>query len=306
MLNSHKRRSARQPDFVHQTATILRWLVWGVIFAMLGVMIYRAVPVNDESASVEIPAPLPEGQRPKLDLDREKLAGVEDDAPFRAKEKDAWFEVMDLLRSTPEETLRQASLGPVTWIQLFNQPKVYRGEPITLVGRVRRAHRLNTPKKYYQLWFQPNDNRDERIAVHCLELPKDFPLGMAINEPVVLTGIFFKRLAYRGQVDLVKEPLVLANSLQWTPQPKMTEQGMPLTVTNLVTIVVVALVLSVAFVLFWHFRTRRPKQTDLPEEIEISDKLFEVKSFNDEVEEDGEAKEFGDFEGDAEDTSDEE
>ena len=279
---------------------------------MLGVMIYRAVPVDEESAPVEIPAPLPEGQRPKLDLDREKLGIVEDNTRFRNEEKDAWFHLLDVLRSTPEEKLQQSSLGPVTWLQLFNQPDVYRGEPITLVGHVRRAFRLNAPEndlgfeKYYQLWLQPNDNRDRVVVVYCLNLPKDFPLGMKVNEPVVLTGIFFKRWLYKGQADFELAPVVLANSLQWTPQPKMTEQGMPLTVTNLVTIVVVALVLSVAFVLFWHFRTRRPKQTDLPEEIEISDKLFEVKSFDDEVEEDGEVKEFGDFEGDAEDTSDEE
>lgn len=297
MLPSDKRRSAKQSDFAQQAATIFRWLVWGVIFAMLGVMLYRAVPESEEAASVAVPAPLPEDQRPKLPVDFQKLEVVEDNTQSRSQESEAWFHIFDVLRTTPAETLQKASLGGVSWIQLFNQPDVYRGEPLTFAGRVRGASRLNTPEnelgieKYYRLWLQPSDNRDRLIVVYCLKLPKDFPLGMELNEPVVLTGIFFKRWLYRGKVDFELAPVVLANSIEWTPHPTGTEGGTPLNVVNVVTIVVVALVLSVAIILFWHFRTRRPKQADLPEEIEISEKLFDVKSLDEEVaEENGEVE----------------
>lgn len=297
-------RTDRPPDFTRQTATLLRWLVWGAIFVMLAVMIYEAVP--DKKAVGLFPegaaqAPLPEAERPRLPIDREKLEVIEDNTRFRSAEKDIWFHLLDVLRQTPAETLRRASQGPVTWIQLFNQPDVYRGEPITLVGHARRATRLEKPEnelgfeRYYQLWLQPQDNPDRVIVVYCLELPEGFPLGLTIDEPVVVTGLFFKRWLYQGQEDLELTPVVLARSLDWMPRPKTPAVAeAPMSTETVVTIVLVALFISIILIFFWHLRTRRPKINHLPETISIPETTMEeVEPFDpsEDVDKDNHAEE---------------
>ena len=49
---------------------------------------------------------------------------------------------MDILNRTDPETLNKASLGPVSYAQLFRQPNQYRGRLVTVSGVVRRANRL--------------------------------------------------------------------------------------------------------------------------------------------------------------------
>ena len=44
-----------------------------------------------------------------------------------------------------------------------------------------------------------------------------------LHEDVVLTGYFFKRGAYRGKDANYTAPLILANSLTWTPPPGQQE-----------------------------------------------------------------------------------
>lgn len=300
MSRSAKTKS-KKPDFARQTATILRWLVWGAIFAMLAVMLFQTAGDDrgpDSALSAKVPQPLPESKRPRLPVDAKLLKAVKDNTPFRSAEKDAWFHLMDLLRSTPDETVRRATLGAVPWIQLFNQPDVYRGEPITLVGRVRRATRLNSPKnelgfkQYYQLWLQPRDNQDRLIVVYCIELPKDFPLGMKLDEPVVLTGFFFKRWLYEGQKDMELTSVVVARTLDWVPRPKSSDTAESISATAIVFSILIGLLFATTLVLFWHLRTRRPKRDDLPDEIVIPEELVDVRPFDEEdTEEDTEEKE---------------
>jgi hypothetical protein len=266
---------------------------------MLGVMIYQvASPVDPNGSLPAIPDPLPEAERPKLPIDTEKLEVIRDNTSFKKVEHEALFHLFDVLRSTPDEKLQQASGGNVTWIQLFNQPNVYRGEPITLVGRVQRVTLLSTPKndlgfqKYYQLWLLPRDTKDRLIAIYCLELPEDFPVEMKINEPIVLTGLFFKRWVYMGQKDLELAPVVLARSFEWIPPPEEPPSDPNRWRRTMAIMIAVAIVVSMGIFLFWHFRTRRRKQTDLPEEITIPEEMTEVRAVGDD-EDDGNVDEDG-------------
>lgn len=145
---------------------------------------------------------------------------VRDDTPLRPAENKAFFSVLQALRETPLNKLAEQSSGPVTYTQLLQQPQAYRGELVTLVGRVRRAFRLQAAqnevgvKNLYQVWLEPADI-SEPVVIYLAELPRGFPEGMHLDEQVTAHAVFFKRWPYRAVTGLRSAPLLLARSFPW-------------------------------------------------------------------------------------------
>ncbi len=194
------------------------------------------------------------GTLTKADLD-----AVRDDEPFHAGEQDAWFKLFDRLRNTDPEVLAKESIGPVTFVQLFRQPREYRGELVTLSGVLRRTERLPAPRNdvgietYYRTWLFPADNPDNPIVVYTLSVPDGFPQGMTIEEPVQLEGFFFKRWPYAAQDAVRSAPVVLAKSLRWVAvRPQKSSPPM-----SPAWIVAVAAAVAVAVAAFVGWKTRR-------------------------------------------------
>ncbi len=162
-----------------------------------------------------------------LGVKPEELASIRDDTPSTRDEQPISLRLMDILRHTDAATLRKASLGPVTYAQLFRQPEQYRGQIVSVAGVVRRVNLIELPeneygiRQYYQVWLWPTDNPSSPIVVYCLELPRSFPTGMETNEQVEVTGFFFKRWAYQAQDTLRTAPTILARSLQWDRRPML-------------------------------------------------------------------------------------
>jgi hypothetical protein len=147
------------------------------------------------------------------------LESVHDDCPFRESEKDAWFNLLDVLNKTDEATLQKASIGRVTFVQLFRQSEEYRGDLVTVRGVLRWAHRVTAPKNdcgiknYYQTWITPDDNPGNVEAIYCLRLPQGFSTGKDLHEPVEVTGFYFKRWNYRAKDTLRNTPVILAQTI---------------------------------------------------------------------------------------------
>lgn len=154
------------------------------------------------------------------------LDSIRDDRPFRSAERDAWFHLFEILASTEEGVLENASTGRVTFIQLFRQSEAYRGELVTIQGTVVRAHRLDAPKNdrgiesYYQIWIRPADNQHFPMVAYVLHLPDGFPLGMEVAEDMEITGFFFKRWAYLAGDTVRTAPVVLARTGRWYRAPE--------------------------------------------------------------------------------------
>ena len=72
-----------------------------------------------------------------------------DDAPSTRDEQACSLRLLDILNRTDSETLSQASLGPVSYAQLFRQPNQYRGRLVTVSGVVHRANRVKLPPNDY-------------------------------------------------------------------------------------------------------------------------------------------------------------
>ena len=201
------------------------------------------------------------GTLTKADLD-----AVRDDEPFRVGERDAWFKLLDRLRTTDSEVLAQESIGPVTFVQLFRQPREYRAELVTLSGTLRRSERLPAPRNdvgiesYYRTWLFPADNPENPIVVYTLTVPDGFPQGMTMEEPVQLEGFFFKRWPYAAQDTIRSAPVVLAKSLRWvTVRPQKSVPPM-----SPAWLVAVAAAVAVAVAAFVGWRTRRTTHDGQP------------------------------------------
>ncbi len=158
------------------------------------------------------------------------LASIRDDTPSTRDEQAISLRLLDIAHRTDPRTFRKASLGPVTYAQLFRQPDAYRGRIVSIAGVVRRVSPIDLPKtstafrRYYQAWLWPTDNPSSPVVVYCLELPQDFPTGMEIAEQAEVTGFFFKRWAYQAGDGLRTAPEILARSLQWQRRPSIAAE----------------------------------------------------------------------------------
>ncbi|MBN2579327.1 MAG: hypothetical protein JXB10_10080 [Pirellulales bacterium] len=217
---------------------------------------------------------LPSGALPEVPgVNRQYLTEVRDDTPTRRAERDAWFELWDVLLRLSPDDLRKFSVGRVSYVQLMGQSNLYRGKLVRLQGTIRRIERIAAPdnavgiKHYYEAWLSPRDNPSSPILVYVLNLPKKFPAGKDLAEDVALVGFFFKRYVYlagdpAAKTDALRTaPVVLAKELQWKPPPPPVAERPPGAAT--VTIVLVAAIgASLLFIWFVYSRTRRPRRDE--------------------------------------------
>lgn len=200
-------------------------------------------------------------------LDRLALDQVQDDAPYQAVERDAWFRMLELLKMSPLEQLERESIGDVGYLQLFRQSKEYRGKLATIRGRVRQAYRVPAPQNdfdidsYQVFWLRTEGGPNSPIVVYALDAPEGFPeLGPQayaednrLDEPVEITGFFFKRWAYPAQDGPRSAPLMLAKVPRWSGPAETAEDGLsPLVLVTFCVIgaVIIAVLVTTLVYLF--------------------------------------------------------
>jgi hypothetical protein len=198
------------------------------------------------------------------------LAEVRDHTVFRAAESEAWFHLLGVLQEADEAALEKESLGPVGFIQLYEQPDTYRGKLITLHGAARRAFDLQAPpndygiEKYYQIWLNPDGGPNSPVVIYALDLPDDFPSSRVpgsnkprnIYEPIEVTGFFYKNWAYGTGTQILSAPLLAAKTIDWKPPVLAERQPTRATTSSLFTILGVgaALGLVAAGLVYWSSR----------------------------------------------------
>ena len=189
------------------------------------------------------------------------FAAVHDDTPSTREEQACSLHLLEILNKTDAKTLREASLGYITYAQLFRQPSQYRGRLVTVSGIVRRVNRIDLFKNdygiadYYQTWLFPTDNQISPMVIYCLRLPKGFPTGMELAEEAEVTGFFFKRWVYEAKDTVRTAPTLLAQTLQWKKRPVMAPE--PPGDTRMTPVAVcVAAVLAMLLAWFVYLRTR--------------------------------------------------
>jgi len=171
-------------------------------------------PVVADTAPAVEPAPsLPPA--PIAEIRPDLLKTIEDNTYFRTAEKDAWFHFFELLQ---KEKVNPAQAVDVEYIQLVDQPNVYRGKLVTVRGTARQISKEKPADNdlgltsYYRVVIQPADGANWPIILYCLELPKGVSPGDDLSLGVKVTGLFFKKLSYKWRDGLGIAPVVLARN----------------------------------------------------------------------------------------------
>lgn len=160
------------------------------------------------------------------------LDTIQDHADLRAEERECFYQ---MLAAVGQANLESRTQPPDSVVPLFNDPSSKRGEPVVLEGSARRCIRIFITDEeirrrmafdhYWEIDFFTADSQNNPLAVCLRELPRGFPTGDDIREPIRLSGFFLKSWAYSAvhdpQADAanVKQlaPLIIANSISWLP-----------------------------------------------------------------------------------------
>lgn len=205
----------------------------------------RLAAQRREQPSAAGPTSHAPGGQSGLDLSPDELAAIRDDTYFRGGEHAVWFNLCDALRHMSSAQIAASSMGPVTFLQLYQQPSAYRGKVVSVHGTVRMVADKHAPandmgiEHYYQVWLQPADELSSLIVIYALELPPGFPRDGSLEEPVRVDGFFFKRWAYRAKDTIRTAPLLLAKTLAWQRRPSPAARPQPDFATTMAFVVAV-------------------------------------------------------------------
>jgi hypothetical protein len=161
----------------------------------------------------------------ELGASPESLARVRDATFFREADNDAWFQTWSTLQRTGAAGLRSALAREVSFSELFGQPRAFRGRLVRMRGKLHRLERLAAPANqhavdhYWQGWMEPAGGPASPVVVQCLTLPDGMPSGMKIDEPVDITGYFFKNYAYNASDTIRVAPVIMTFQPLWRPRP---------------------------------------------------------------------------------------
>lgn len=195
----------------------------------------RVEPVDTRLETVRGPAPAdgevlieaePEPFVPgpgELAAPASMLEGVRDDTFFRAADVEAWLQVWKTLIEAGRKGMRAAEAQPVSFGELFGQPRSFRGRLVRMQGTLHRLERIKAPdnnygvEDYWQGWLEPASGPVEPVVVHFRQLPEGMPTGLKIHESVEVVGYFLKRHAYAAADTVRVAPLLMALEPTWKP-----------------------------------------------------------------------------------------
>ena len=149
-----------------------------------------------------------------------------------------WLTIWDIALGTSFNADRANRLTtPVSFLQLSGQPNVYRGQPVTIVGRAKTVRQKKLNKQttrlpidaYYEMWIDPESDGDGLFCVFVAEVPAKLGFSAAepderfhsIDVPVSIDGVFFK---VRSYLDFGKNvshaPVIVAKNVRLTAAVK--------------------------------------------------------------------------------------
>ena len=154
-------------------------------------------------------------------LEPELLTSVEDNTLLKASDSEAWYAILSLLRNAREAEVQAASMGPVSFAQLFRQTEVYRGRVVSVGGTAHRIESLTSPDNRAELthlyrWIvEPSGPSNAPLVVYTLEKPAGLAPGDDLREEVKFAAVCFKRWVYEAGDGARIAPLLLAKTATW-------------------------------------------------------------------------------------------
>tara|TARA_Y100001978_G_scaffold201487_1_gene219942 strand:+ start:973 stop:1965 length:993 start_codon:yes stop_codon:yes gene_type:complete len=186
------------------------------------------------------------------------LEKVEDNRTHQhPEEAAAWFNLWQVLKESESRFIDPASIGPITFGELFEQPDIFRGKLVSITGIARRAEYVSAAKSnpasiegYYRLILRLRGGPNRPVFLYTLQVPEFFPLGESIEAPVEATAFFYKNWLYQANNFSWIGPVLLAKNIRWEPTAKAPQ---PITLALGVTLAISLALASVA-IAWWLIR----------------------------------------------------
>jgi hypothetical protein len=229
-------------------------------------------------------------QAPKLVLEgvKDRTGKAYKDSP----EGKNYFDVLVLAHQLSAEAFAQSARRDVTFVHLFEDPELYRGEVVHVEGRLTRLRRFEPTledraqgiENVYEGWiFDPDLYGANPMCLVFTDLPGGLQVGEKVDTPVAFDGYFFKRYRYKAGDGWRDSPLLIGHSpvllAKQAAQPE--ERGGGLT-QNLITVflsLLVGTVLVTVGLTWWYRRGDRHVRRRLAGTHEIDFKEPEAAEF---------------------------
>jgi hypothetical protein len=205
-------------------------------------------------------------------VNAESLAKVRDDTPWiRADEVDAWLNIWQTLSQSMQDEIARRATDPVGFLELFQQPRAFRGKVVSIRGTARQALYIDAAENaqdidgYYRVIIRPDRGPSEPVFVYTLELPPDFPVGEHVRAEIETAGVFFKRMVYPADDgELRRTPVIMARTLTWKPPAAPSDSHAGWLVSAMLACIAVG-VAGLAAVTYWATRVRVAQSERRPE-----------------------------------------
>lgn len=146
---------------------------------------------------------------------RSNLKAVQDRQPLQSFDMPAYWQLMRWSRTRPVAELEKLARRDVPYRNLWEEPDLYRGQPIRLKLHIRRVLKyqpLKNPqdlKVTYEAWGWTDDSLSFPFCVVFPDKPEGLPIGNDVDADFVFVGYFLKWMSYQAFDVKKNSPLLI-------------------------------------------------------------------------------------------------
>lgn len=135
---------------------------------------------------------------------RSNLKAVQDRQTLQEFDMSAYWQLMRWSRTRPFAELEKLARRDVPYSHLWDEPGLYRGQPIRLKLHVRRVLKYEPSKNpqnlkmVYEAWGWTDDSRSFPFCVVFPDKPDGMPIGTDVDTDIVFAGYFLKWMSYQA------------------------------------------------------------------------------------------------------------
>lgn len=150
---------------------------------------------------------------------RSSLKAVLDRQPLQDVDMSAYWQLMRWSRTRPIAELEKLARRDLPYSHLWEEPDLYRGQPIRLKLHIRRVLKYEPSKNpqdlkmVYEAWGWTEDSRSFPFCVVFPDKPEGLPIGTDVDADFVFVGYFLKWMSYQA-FDVKKNAPLLVGRLR--------------------------------------------------------------------------------------------
>ena len=150
---------------------------------------------------------------------RSNLKVVQDRVALQDFDMSAYWQLLRWSRTRPIAELEKLARRDVPYSHLWDEPDLYRGQPIRLKLHIRRVLKYEPSKNpqdlktVYEAWGWTEDSRSFPFCVVFADKPDGLPIGTDVDADFVFVGYFLKWMSYQA-FDVKKNAPLLVGQLR--------------------------------------------------------------------------------------------